>query len=150
MSVLRTSLLALLVFGEFGAGTELFFLGHTEDFWQLVPIVLLGLGVVTGVWVLVRAQRVPLRVHQVLMVLFVLAGPIGLFQHYSANAEFELEMYPTMDGLELVWESLTGAMPALAPGTMVLLGLLGLVHSFRHPALTRATERSALEGGDNQ
>ena len=149
LSNLRTSLLVLIVFGEVGAGAELFLLGHTEEFWQLAPIVLLGLGVVTGVLVLVRSRRATLRMHQVLMALFMIAGPIGLFQHYSANAEFELEMYPSMGGLELIWESLTGATPALAPGMMMYLGLLGLAYSYRHPALTKTMERKPLRGEEN-
>ena len=124
-------------------------LGHTEEFWQLVPIVLLGLGVVTGVLVLVRSRRSTLRMHQVYMALFMIAGPIGLFQHYNANAEFELEMYPSMGGLELIWESLTGATPALAPGMMIYLGLLGLAYSYRHPALTKTMARKPLRGEDN-
>jgi len=45
-------------------------------------------------------------------------------------------MRPSMAGLELLVESLTGAMPALAPGTMAQLGLLGLLVCFRHPALS--------------
>jgi hypothetical protein len=134
------------VLGEFGTGAELLLLGHTEEFWQLFPIVLLGLGVVSGVLVLVRSRRATLRVHQVLMTLFMIAGPVGLFQHYSANAEFELEMYPSMGGLELIWESLTGATPALAPGMMIYLGLLGLAYSYRHPVVKNTMERKPLGG----
>jgi hypothetical protein len=40
-------------------------------------------------------------------------------------------------GFHLITESLTGAFPALAPGTMVLLGLLGLAVTTGHPALER-------------
>lgn len=38
-------------------------------------------------------------------------------------------------GSELVWDVLTGAMPALAPGSMALLGLIGFVITAGHPAL---------------
>jgi len=31
----------------------------------------------------------------------------------------------------------------LAPGTMVQLGLLGLVYTYRHPALNRVTNKGA-------
>jgi hypothetical protein len=41
-------------------------------------------------------------------------------------------MYPAMAGVELVRKPLTGATPVLAPGSMALLGLVGLaaVHGF--------------------
>jgi hypothetical protein len=66
------------------------------------------------------------------MALFVANGLLGVGLHYRGNHEFELEMYPTMVGMELVRETLTGATPVLAPGSMALLGLVGLaaVHGF--------------------
>ena len=54
-------------------------------------------------------------------------------------------MNPSATRRELIWESLTGAMPLLAPGTMVQLGVVGLLYTFRHPifSVTRETERSS-------
>jgi hypothetical protein len=49
---------------------------------------------------------------------------VGL--HYQGNVEFERELAPDASGLPLVWEALKGATPALAPGTMMLLGAVGL------------------------
>jgi hypothetical protein len=46
-------------------------------------------------------------------------------------------MYPSMAGLQLFWESIRGATPTLSPGTMVVLGLVGWVYTFRHPATVR-------------
>ena len=69
------------------------------------------------------------------MAMYVGSGALGMYFHLKANVEFELELHPTVRGMELVIESLTGAMPALAPGTMTQLGLLGLLITFRHPAL---------------
>jgi hypothetical protein len=40
-----------------------------------------------------------------------------------------------MKGMDLLSKAMTGAAPALAPGAMIQLGLLGLVYTFRHPAL---------------
>ena len=41
-------------------------------------------------------------------------------------------MYPSMAGMKLVRDTLTGATPVLAPGSMALLRLVGLaaVHGF--------------------
>jgi hypothetical protein len=51
--------------------------------------------------------------------------------HFRGNAEFELEMYLSMAGTELIGKTLTGATPVFAPGTMALLGGLGLAASYR-------------------
>ena len=60
---------------------------------------------------------------------------MGIFLHYRANVEWELETTPTMHGMELFREAITGSLPLLAPGAMLQLGLLGLLWSHRHPAL---------------
>jgi hypothetical protein len=57
--------------------------------------------------------------------------------HYQGNMEFELETYPSISGLALFKEAMMGATPALAPGTMIELGLIGLAYTYRHPLLVR-------------
>ena len=70
-----------------------------------------------------------------------MSGVVGLWLHYQGNTEFELEMYPSLEGLALFWEAIRGATPTLAPGTMLELGLLGLAYMYRHPVLTRSHEK---------
>ena len=136
-ATLRRLVLIVLTVGIVGVGFELVLLDHMEDNWQWAPIVLLAAGFPVSIWLFVSPGRTVIRVYQVLMGLFVLSGFVGQWLHYQGNVEFELEMYPSREGLELVWEALGGAYPALAPGTMILLGLLGLVACLRHPALNR-------------
>ena len=81
------------------------------------------------------------------MILFVLSGLVGLILHYQGNAEFELEMYPSLNGLELFWEAIRGATPTLAPGTMIQLGLLGWVYTIRHPQLGSLKEGPSDDKG---
>ncbi len=133
---LRSLLLAVLLFGVLGTLAELYLLEHYEDWWQLVPLLLLGVAapVIARCWAIPSAAT--LRALQGLMLLLVIVGALGVYQHYSGNAEFELEMYPSRAGFELFWESLKGATPALAPASLSWLGLIGLAYSFRHPALT--------------
>ena len=69
------------------------------------------------------------------MVLCVVSGFLGVLLHYRGNVEFELEMYPDLSGWKLLKESMMGATPALAPGAMIQVGLVGLAWTFRHPAL---------------
>jgi hypothetical protein len=44
-------------------------------------------------------------------------------------------MSPSRDGMSLISKTLTGATPVLAPGSMSLLGVVGLAFTYRHPAL---------------
>jgi len=128
-------LLALLGIATAGTGTELVLLEHYEDPWQWTPLVLLAVGLLVTAAVLVRPRARVLRVFQGVMLLFVAAGLLGLYLHYDGNVEFELEMVPELAGFELFWKSVRGATPALAPGTMIQLGLLGLIAIWRHPLL---------------
>ena len=123
---MRRFLLLTLVAGIAGMGLELLFIGHLEDQLQLVPVVLLAGGLVAVVWQAVRPSRASVRAVRGVMALFVVSGLLGVGLHYRGNREFEREMYPSMAGLELVQKTLTGATPVLAPGSMALLGLVGL------------------------
>jgi len=140
--MLRRLLLAVLVFGMTGAFVELLLLGHTEEVWQWIPVIALGFGIMAGTGLGFRPSPVAVRSFRVLMVLYIAAGFTGLYLHYHGNAEFELEMYPTIRGFELFWKSITGATPALAPGTMIQFGLLGLILTWKHPILRRKTTRT--------
>jgi hypothetical protein len=131
LTTIRRVLLAALLAGMAGTAGELLLIGHVEDSWQLVPILLLSIGILIGVAHAVRPNVLTVRLMQLLMVLFVISGGIGAVLHYRGNAEFELEMQPSLDGVELVKATMTGAFPVLAPGTMVLLGLVGLAQTYR-------------------
>ena len=138
---IRGFLLGLFVIGLGGTGVELLLLEHTEGFWQLVPLGLMGLGGAALAWFAATGGSSSLRLFQGTMGAFVLSGVVGLWLHYQGNAEFELEMYPFLQGLGLFWEAIRGATPTLAPGTMLELGLLGLAYTYRHPLLARSQEK---------
>ena len=134
---LRRGILLIFVLGTVGLGTELLLLDHFEEWRQQVPLVLLALGLI------LLAVRIPyrgaiiLRLFRLTMLAFVLGGMVGLWFHLSSNMEFELEMHPTLNGLELLFKALSGAMPALAPGALVQLGLIGFLYTYQHPVLSR-------------
>ena len=121
----------------FGLSLELLLLEHFEDVWQWAPLAVLGAVLATGAAVAVRPTRIVLHAFRGVMAVAVGAGLLGLYLHYTGNAEFELESDPSLGGLRLFWSSVRGATPVLAPGALAQLGLLGLVHTFRHPGLTR-------------
>ena len=116
-----------LIAGLTGTGLELALLGHYEDVWQLIPVVLLAAGLVSTVWHISAASRLSGRVLGIIMLAFIASGLLGLWLHFNGNMEFELEMYPGLKGWSLIWKTLGGAVPALAPGTMIFVGLVGLV-----------------------
>jgi hypothetical protein len=130
----------VLFVGMTGLAAELVLLEHTETIWQWIPLAFLAAGFTTTIGVASRPRRVTIRVHQFAMILFIVSGAVGFFLHYQGNAEFELEMYPSLKGLELFWKSLGGATPSLAPLAMAQLGLVGLIQVHRHPALRRAQD----------
>ena len=134
----RRLLLALVFIGAAGLEVELLLLEHFDSAVQWTPLVLLVvvLGAVPLVWR--RPSPATVRFFQAVMVLCVAAGVVGIVLHYRGNVEFELEHEP-LQGWKLFWEAIRGATPALAPGAMAQLGLLGLVYSYRHPALRRAS-----------
>jgi hypothetical protein len=143
----RRGLLALFAFGVLGTGVELLLLEHFEDWKQWLPLVLLGLALPLAAWVASGDDGLRLRALMGLCWAFVASGVLGVVLHYRANMEFELEMYSSLSGFDLFRKSITGATPALAPGTMVLLGFLGLL--FVHAGLQNADSQRTTAGADN-
>lgn len=135
LAIVRGVLFLALVIGVAGTMIELFLLEHTEDVWQWAPIVLLGLALVVLAWYGLTKGRASVQTFRGLMVLFLVSGVLGTWLHYRGNVEFELEMYPDLSGWALFKDSMMGATPALAPGTMIQIAIVGLAWAFRHPAL---------------
>lgn len=140
---MRRFLLLILVLGMVGTAAELVLLQHYEDWWQTVPLALIGLALIVLVWHGLSRGPASVRALQALMTLFVFSGAIGMGLHHTANAEFERESDPSLAGFRLFTEALSGATPALAPGTMVQFGLLGLLYTYRHPRLEPADTAEA-------
>jgi hypothetical protein len=142
---LRRYLVAILLLGVVGLGTELLLIGHFEEWAQRVPMVLLPLGFAALAWHAVAGSPASVAVVRGLMAAFVLSGAIGVGLHYRGNEEFELEMYPSLSGFDLARQTLTGATPVLAPGSMALIGLVGLGATYRYPVLRSPVTDTALE-----
>ena len=134
---MRRGVLLIFVLGTVGLGTELLLLDHFEEWRQQVPLVLLVLGLILLAVRMFYQGAIILRLFRLTMLAFILGGIVGLWFHLSSNMEFELEMHPTLSGLDLLFKALSGAMPALAPGALVQLGLIGSLYTYQHPALIR-------------
>jgi hypothetical protein len=138
LTTIRRVLLAILLLGMAGTAAELLLISHDEDVNQLIPLVLIGVALMVLAWVGVRPGAAGIRALQATMVLFVLSGGVGAVLHYRANMEFQLDIDPSLGGTALFWKVMRAkAPPALAPGTMVQLGLIGLAYAYRHPVIQK-------------
>jgi len=139
LAALRRLLLGLLAFGLLGTATDLLLIGHDEDAWQLIPLAMTGLALATTAGLALTRPAsgraaVVVRLFRVAMVLLIFTGGVGGVLHYRANMEFKLEMDPSLSGLALFSSVVRAkAPPAMAPATLVLLGLLGLAAAYRRP-----------------
>src|SRR5262245_39267849 len=127
LEVVRRWLTAVLLIGLIGTEAELLLLKHFDGFWQLVPVVSIGAAALILAWYAIGTSVASIRALQSVMLLFVLAGLVGAIQHFRGNIEHERESDPSVAGRELYARAIMGSTPALAPGAMIQLGLLGLL-----------------------
>ena len=120
----RVILLALFII-MIGTALELYLLDHYEDVQQLIPMFCIGASILLVLILLVRRTNFMVRLFKLVLGITALSGVYGTFLHLKANYEFEQEMKPTAHGWNLFLESLSGALPTLAPGSMIVLALLG-------------------------
>jgi hypothetical protein len=138
LAMLRWMLLCVLWVGLLGLGTELLLLKHVESPTQLIAPGLIAVALLVIVWHVLERGPASILALDSVMVLFVAAGALGIYYHHTANLEFQREVDPSLTGSALFWKAVAAkAPPALAPGAMAQLGLIGLVYTFRHPARSR-------------
>jgi hypothetical protein len=128
---LRPLLAVIFLLGSLGLAAELLLLSHFEQPAQLIPLVLLALGVAALAWSTVRPTAAATSALRIVAALQVVAGLIGMALHLQSNVEFAREMHAEIAGVRLAWEALTGAIPALAPGALLQLGLIGLAYTIQ-------------------
>ena len=153
LAVIRRILVAVLILGLTGTGLELFLLEHTEDARQWIPLVLIVLTLPVLAWHVAGPTPLSMRALQALMLAFVVAGFIGIYFHYEGSVEFRLEANPSLAGTELFWAAIRSkAPPALAPGTMIELGLIGLAYIYTGPPFRGSAKKDdhADERGSTQ
>ncbi len=143
LTFIRRLLLLSLASGIVGTGGELLLLGHFESVTQWIPVAALGVSVPVLIWHSAAPGRLSVRTLQALMVVFVVCGVAGVGLHYDGNVEFEQELHPDEAGLTSFRHAVAGATPLLAPGSMVLLGLVGAAHAYRHPS-SRSDHRQEM------
>jgi uncharacterized membrane protein len=134
LASIRTLLLASLAVGVVGTTGELILLRHIDKPTQWIPLVALVVAVPILIWHASAPSVSSVRTLQTLMAVFIALGVLGVGLHYDGNVEFERELNPNEHGWTFIRKTVAGATPVLAPGSMVLLGLVGLAHAYRHPS----------------
>jgi hypothetical protein len=138
---LRQFLLVVSALLLLGTLAELWLINHTEDPVQLIPFALCGLGLVAVFSALVRPRRAALLGLRVCMGLVVLGSLVGVYLHLESNLGFHRELHPNASNADLLWGTLGGANPLLAPGILALTAALAIAATYYHPAL-RASGRA--------
>ena len=138
-------ILGLVALGIVGLIAELLLQKHFDSATQLIPLVSLGAGLATTIVVAGNPTNAAVRAFTITMMVFVIAGALGLVLHFKGNMEWALERNPHLGGFRLVWKSLTGATPALAPGALAQLGLLGLVWSHGRKVVRPESETTEID-----
>lgn len=124
----RKLIILAILFMALGTGLELYLLDHYEDTLQLIPILSILLALLAFALLLFSRSKKTEMAYKVVLVINSLSGLVGTFLHLRANYEFESEMKPTADSWSVFVESLSGALPALAPGNMILFALIGYIY----------------------
>jgi hypothetical protein len=133
LASIRRRLLGALALGVMGTIGELILLRHIDMPAQWLPLAALVTAVPVLIWHASAPTTRSVRTLHVLMAVFITFGVIGVGLHYDGNVDFERELHPDEHGWEFQRKTMAGATPVLAPGSMVLLGLVGLAHAYRHP-----------------
>lgn len=123
-------LLLILLFSAGATLVELLLLEHIEEWQQLIPVALLAVAAVAIVILLVTSARWAVQLVRVVLAICFASALLGMYFHYQANVEFVLERHPRMAGMELFKNAMMGAMPALSPGVMAQLALIGWLATF--------------------
>jgi hypothetical protein len=128
-------IVAVLLLMMLGTAVELYLLGHYEDTKQLFPIIcilLLFIGLFS-LWL--KPVSIIRWLCYAIVLVTGLSGFYGSYLHLKANYEFELEMTPTADFWNLLTESLSGALPVLAPASMLVLAIIAytFLTLLKHP-----------------
>ena len=123
----RRLLLLVLVLGLLGTSADLLLIGHYDDRWQIAPLATLLASALAVLWHAAAGSHRSARALQAAMFALLAAAAAGLFLHHRGAREFALETDPSLAGARLFWKVVRAkAPPALAPASLVPLGLIGL------------------------
>ena len=122
---LKYVILYTLIFFLFGSLIELYLIKHYEDIIQIIPIFCLGVSLGSLLILYFRVSKLTINLFKGSLSVISFVGLLGVILHLNSNFQFEKEMRPSSSTMDLFIESLSGALPALAPLNLVLLAMVG-------------------------
>jgi hypothetical protein len=122
---LKYVILYTLIFFLFGSIIELYLIKHYEDVIQIIPIFCLGVSLGSLIILYFRVSKLTINLFKGSLSVISFVGLLGVILHLNSNFQFEKEMRPSWSTMDLFIESLSGALPALAPLNLVLLAMVG-------------------------
>jgi hypothetical protein len=121
---------------------ELLFAGHAgSNNGQEIAVVLVGLGLITVTCPAILRNTSSIVVFRFTMYLFLIFSIDGFLTHYHWAVQAALKSQPTLVGMPLLYATLSGKIPLLAPRMLIEIGLLGLIHTFQHSLDIRFVRR---------
>ncbi|WP_282044476.1 hypothetical protein [Winogradskyella flava] len=124
MSLKRVIILAFVIMMA-GTVLDLYLLSHYESILQLIPILCISAMMLIVLLLIFLRTRLLKNIFKLILIIAALSGFYGFYLHLNSNFEFEFEMTPTASNWDLFIESLSGALPTLAPFSMIVLALIG-------------------------
>ena len=131
---LRRFLLATALVTYLASAVELFLVDHYEEWQQILPFVMIGVGGLAAAWAWASPGPPSLRAARWAGVLSAVTALAGVYFHVEGNLGFAQEVRPDAGGLDLAWGAVSGVSPFLAPGMIALAGVLAAAATYRHPA----------------
>src|SRR5579884_585242 len=102
LQTVRRILLIIVVSSMIGIETELFLLEHVKPILQLLPVLLIGIGLGTLLWSAVSKSSEGLRGFQVTMAVCIAVGMLGIFVHLASSASDAVKKDKTLIGMKLI------------------------------------------------
>jgi uncharacterized membrane protein YqjE len=132
---LRQFVLGLAALATLVTPLELIFVEHYSEPLMIIPLVLIGLSLLAIIAIVFWPNAKVFKVFRGVMLLLIVGSAVGVFFHLRGNVEVVQEVDSELQGLSRIWGIVTGGAPALAPGLLAQVGLLGFLYTYKHPVL---------------
>lgn len=143
---LRRFVLAAAVATYLAAAVELILVEHYEEWQQFLPFGMIGLGVLAAGWAWASPGHASVAAARWAGALAVGTSLAGVYWHVTGNLAFVREVMPDAGTAKVLWGTVSGGNPLLAPGMIALAGLLAAAATYRHPALAAAGPQPLARG----
>tara|TARA_Y200000002_G_scaffold236603_1_gene195460 strand:+ start:491 stop:937 length:447 start_codon:yes stop_codon:yes gene_type:complete len=122
---LKQLILVTFLFLTLGSLLELYLIGHYEDTMQLIPIFCVSISLFNLLLLFFKVSKFTTNLFKVVLCSTLIVGIYGVYLHLKSNYQFEYEIRPSKNYWVLLKNSFSGALPTLAPLSLVVLSLVG-------------------------